>query len=94
MPDAMLADEWFLLEMTDDGTNVSLTITDEADPLNTITILAVHTEDNLINRVGMENYNPNGGSFLWDWIEVGIVPEPASMCLLGLGGLVLLRRRR
>jgi hypothetical protein len=29
-----------------------------------------------------------------DWVEVSQIPEPATICLLGLGGLSLLRRKR
>lgn len=35
-----------------------------------------------------------GGSVFWDDASVTITPEPASLSLLGLGGALLLRRRR
>src|SRR5690606_25135219 len=35
------------------------------------------------------------GEVIFDsWVEANFVPEPASMSLLGLGSLLLLRRRR
>ncbi len=36
----------------------------------------------------------NGGSIFWDDASLRVVPEPASIGLLGLGGLALLFRRR
>ena len=36
----------------------------------------------------------SGGNSNWDSIVVSVVPEPASMALLTLGGLTMLRRRR
>ncbi len=35
-----------------------------------------------------------GGSIFWDDASVAIVPEPASVALIGLGGLTMLLRRR
>jgi hypothetical protein len=71
MPGGMAADEWFLLELTDDGTNINYTVTDELDPSNTRTISYVNTQYNIDNRIGIQNYRTGGGSYQWDWIEVG-----------------------
>jgi PEP-CTERM motif len=44
---------------------------------------------------GRTNASPDNGNTLWiDDLTFTAVPEPASMCLLALGGLVALRRRR
>jgi hypothetical protein len=44
---------------------------------------------------GRTNASPDNGNTLWiDDITYSAVPEPASLGLLGLGGLVALRRRR
>ena len=43
-------------------------------------------------NVTMNNLSPSGASF--DGFQLLELPEPASMSLLGLGGLLLLRRRR
>lgn len=41
-----------------------------------------------------DDAQPLGGVFTNSYIEVDLVPEPASIALVGLGALCLLRRRR
>ncbi len=40
------------------------------------------------------DYRLLGGSFYIDNVQMELLPEPATLSLLGLGGIVLLRRRR
>jgi len=41
---------------------------------------------------GMDGYNSNDSS--WDFVSMSTVPEPATLSLLLLGGLALIRRRK
>jgi len=38
-------------------------------------------------------WNDRWDLMLTDWVEVSQVPEPATLCLLGLGGLILRKRK-
>lgn len=47
-----------------------------------------------IPKDGVDPANPNGAHAVWSNISVAPVPEPASMIVLGLGALALIRRKR
>lgn len=52
------------------------------------------TDGDLIGRVVIQN-NENGGAFIMtDDMEVGFIPAPGALALLGLAGLASRRRRR
>ena len=62
--------------------------TDEGQSSSTVRAI-----DTLLFRLSTDNgFVSNGGGYYID--NVSIVPEPASVVLLGLGGLAMLRRRR
>ena len=48
---------------------------------------------NANDQLDWRQSNPDNDS-IWSLVRLTEVPEPASLCLLGLGGLALLRRRR
>ncbi|WP_309489801.1 PEP-CTERM sorting domain-containing protein [Oceaniferula flava] len=71
---------------------------DGGDEWTQLTDLAEDREGSFANsRVGLvlksHNSNPNGNA-QFDYLEVGVVPEPSTTALLGLGGLALILRRR
>lgn len=50
--------------------------------------------ESLSVRLAMSPQATNGTYGSFDKVEVGLVPEPASLSLLGIGALMLCRRRR
>ena len=49
-----------------------------------------------VQEIAFTTYDrpPSGGLVVYDNFKVTLIPEPASLALLGLGGLTMLRRRR
>jgi hypothetical protein len=89
-----------VFEMTRQGSDMLLAVYEGPD-LNNLTTLATATHtggsfDNF-NNVSLFHTTGNGlnGSIRYDDIELStiVVPEPASVLLLGLGGLLLVSRR-
>jgi hypothetical protein len=52
----------------------------------------VSLSDTWVNLIFAYNSNGSGGSYYID--NVRLVPEPATICLLGLGALSLIRRKK
>jgi len=50
--------------------------------------------DSLLFRMSTADASLAGGGVYFDNVEISNVPEPATMCILGLGGLLLRRKRR
>jgi len=76
--------------ITDTGTTVSITYTLVSDPLQTYTISgATSLPAMATNYIGFGGT----GQVEIDNLVVSQVPEPATMALLGLGGLLLRRRK-
>ena len=72
-----------------------------ANPLNTWTLESANgvapagTATAQIVLVHVQLNNPvTGGSVFFDDANLGVAPEPASLGLLGIGGLLAMRRRR
>lgn len=55
--------------------------------------IALPNGGNDFGSYATDNYNSTN-SIISLWADESVVPEPATLCLLGLGGLGLLRRRR
>ena len=66
----------------------------EANPIASITANSIYYDDGItLSTFGAPNHWPGGG--VQDFSQLrSVVPEPATVLLLGLGSLALLRRRR
>lgn len=88
IPGAKAYDWNFVL--TDNGTTITVNWTQSSDPTNTFTLTATDTKHFATNYVAFTVVN----GYLNDVTISPCIPEPATIGLLGLGGLALLRRKR
>ena len=104
--ETMPPNEWLHLAITYDGSNAKLFVNGVADPVGAVPILiGLKTDCDFF--IGRANRTKTSRSFAGELDEVrvynrvlgagdiqALVPEPATMILLGLGGLGLIRRKR
>ena len=80
-------DKWMLVELVLDFDNMQTTLTVDGKTLGPV---ASHAAG-LVGGVFWRG-ETGGGLFIGHYLDA--IPEPASLALMGLGGLVFLRRRR
>ena len=90
--------------ITDDGLNLSYTLTEVGDPSNTATVLATSNFAPITNLLTFHNRENGSRTALLDnllveslTLQTAQVPEPASIALWGVLGALLFgwaRRRR
>ncbi len=89
---------WHTFQMVHDGTNATFTIDLNSDGnINGTAVLAASWNAAGVDQIrlgGPSNLSSAGGGANFDNIKLEVVPEPASLGLMGLGGLALLSRKR
>ncbi|MEM6504313.1 MAG: PEP-CTERM sorting domain-containing protein [Planctomycetota bacterium] len=93
------------LNVTIDGTIFSsgFTAVDSGDDFFTVTLDISSLGSAALSNIRLDpiggaglstNSQTNGNTFAIDFIQITQVPEPSALALMGLGGLVMMRRRR
>ena len=86
---------WHTFKVVLDGVNATFTLDLNGDGnINATAVLAAAWHANGIDTVRLgTGLSSAGGSANFDNVLLEVVPEPASLALMGLGGLAVLRRR-